>query len=158
ALEQELPPLPSDVRVVHDRRPGRGPLEGLLAGHTALSEDVDAAYATSCDVPLLVPAFVRRMTDLLGDYSIAVPMFGGFHHPLSAVYRKSVIGTIEELLVEQRFRPVFLFEKVATRVVLPEELMDVDPQLATLENLNRPEDYRAALMRAGFTTEASEAG
>src|SRR5262245_8712089 len=49
AHEQELPPLPADVPaeviVARDRRPDRGPLEGLLAGLSALPADVEAAYA-----------------------------------------------------------------------------------------------------------------
>jgi molybdopterin-guanine dinucleotide biosynthesis protein A len=147
---QELPGLPRDVIVARDRREGRGPLEGLLAGLSALPADVACAYATSCDVPFLVPAFVRRMFELLGDYSIAVPASGGFQHPLSAVYRPSVIPAIEALLAADRMRPVFLFDAVPTRVVEESELTDVDPALDTLKNLNYPEDYLAALKQAGF--------
>src|SRR5436309_15208671 len=70
---QELPPLPEDVVLARDRREGRGPLEGLAAGLAALPAECDAAYATSCDVPLLRPAFVRRMIELHAGYEIAVP-------------------------------------------------------------------------------------
>src|SRR5262245_33211597 len=65
APRQSLPELPPDAILVRDRREGRGPLEGLLAGLSALPKSIDAAYATSCDVPLLVPAFVERMMALL---------------------------------------------------------------------------------------------
>src|SRR5262245_46014463 len=74
APRQELPDLGVEVITARDRHEGRGPLEGLLAGLSALPADVDAAYATSCDVPLLVPAFVRRMFELLGDHAAAVPV------------------------------------------------------------------------------------
>lgn len=147
---QELPELPREVIVVRDQREGRGPLEGLLAGLSALPESIDAAYATSCDAPLLVPAFVRRMTELLGDHQIAVPQSDGFHHPLAAVYRRSVLNTIESLLAADRLRPVFLFDAIPTRVVQAEELMDVDPELSSLVNLNHPAEYLAALARAGL--------
>jgi molybdopterin-guanine dinucleotide biosynthesis protein A len=151
---QELPPwskaASTEIIVARDRREGRGPLEGLLAGLSALPEDVEAAYATSCDVPFLSAAFVNRMFDLLGDHAIAVPASGGYHHPLSAVYRRSVIGSIEELLAADRMRPVFLFDAVATRRVEEQELTDVDPGLDTLKNLNHPADYLAALEQAGF--------
>ena len=60
AADQELPELPADVIVTRDEREGRGPLEGLRAGLKALTDAVDAAYVTSCDVPLLVPGFVGR--------------------------------------------------------------------------------------------------
>ena len=73
----------------------------MSAGLTALPDDVEAAYATSCDVPLLVPAFVRRMFELLGDHAAAVPVSDGFQHPLSAVYRRSLVDVIDELLASR---------------------------------------------------------
>jgi molybdopterin-guanine dinucleotide biosynthesis protein A len=150
APDQELPELPGEVIVARDRRPGRGPLEGLLAGLTALPAEVAAAYATSCDVPLLVPDFVRRMFDLLGEHSAAVPVSGGFQHPLAAVYRRGLVDVIEALLAAERMRPAFLFDTVSTRRVEEPEWIDVDPRSDTLKNLNHPADYQAALAEAGF--------
>src|SRR5207249_4818188 len=65
APDQDLPPLPAEVFVVRDEEKGRGPLQGLSAGLHALTGRADAAYASSCDVPFLNPAFVRRMIELL---------------------------------------------------------------------------------------------
>ena len=84
---QELPDLPAGVSVARDAREGRGPLEGLAAGLSAVGDRVDAVYATSCDVPLLVPAFIEQMFSLLAAHDIAVPRDGKFYHPLAAVYR-----------------------------------------------------------------------
>ena len=69
AADQQLPDLPPDILVTRDERDGRGPLEGLRVGLTALASHVDAAFATSCDVPLLAPEFVRRMIAELGEHS-----------------------------------------------------------------------------------------
>jgi molybdopterin-guanine dinucleotide biosynthesis protein A len=147
---QELPALADELIVARDRSEGRGPLDGLLAGLKALPADVEAAYVTACDVPFLAPAFVRRMFELLGDHAIAVPVSSGFHHPLSAVYRPTLVAVIEALLAADRLRPAYLFDTVSTRHVEPKELVDVDPQLATLQNLNHPHEYLAALRQAGF--------
>jgi molybdopterin-guanine dinucleotide biosynthesis protein A len=148
---QDVPPLPPGVSVVRDAEQGRGPLQGLAAGLTALVGRADAAYASSCDVPLLRPAFVRRMVELLGDHAVCVPDVGGFRHPLAAVYRVELAEVAARLLGEGRSRPAFLFELAATRVVRPEELDDVDPHAESLRNLNSPEEYAAALaaLRAG---------
>lgn len=160
AADQVLPDLPDSVTIARDRRPGLGPLEGLAAGLSAIKDrteedSIEAVYATSCDVPLLVPAFVSRMFELLDnhdidDYDIVVPRDGKFHHPLAAVYRTSVLPHVEQLLADERMRPAFLFDAVNTRKVPVEELRDVDPDLLTLENLNQREDYLAALRLAGF--------
>ena len=145
AADQVLPPLPADVIVARDEREARGPLEGLRAGLKALPASMDAAYVTSCDVPLLVPAFVEHMLGLLGGHDIAVMEIDGFTHPLSAVYRRSVLPHVESLLAEDRLRPVFLFDAVKTLRVSPDEMRPVDPDLRTLRNLNTKEDYEAAL-------------
>ena len=65
------------MQVVRDRHPDRGPLEGLATGLAALEPAIEAAYVTGCDVPLLVPAFVTRVMDLLGDRDCAVPCIDG---------------------------------------------------------------------------------
>ncbi len=149
AADQTLPPLDADVIITRDERGERGPLEGLRAGLKALPADVDCAYVTSCDVPLLEPGFVRQMIDFTRGYDVAVVEIDGFAHPLSAVYRRTVLPYVEELLAEDRLRPVFLFELVRTRRVRPDEIT-ADPGLYTLRNLNTPEDYRRALADAGF--------
>jgi molybdopterin-guanine dinucleotide biosynthesis protein A len=146
APAQEIPPLPPEIRIVHDEEKGRGPLQGLAAGLTALQGQANAAYMSSCDVPFLQPAFVRRLIDLLADWSICVPRVGDYHHPLAAVYLMSVLEPVRRLLAENRLRPFFLLETVPTRVVEADELADVDPTLQSLRNLNTPEDYEAALV------------
>lgn len=149
AVDQELPALPRDVIVTRDEREARGPLEGLRAGLKALPPDVEAAYVTSCDVPLLVPNFVRQMLDLARGYDVAVMEIDGFTHPLSAVYRRTTLPVVEDLLAHDRLRPVFLFDAVKTRRVRPDE-MTADPELRTLRNLNTREDYERALVEAGL--------
>jgi molybdopterin-guanine dinucleotide biosynthesis protein A len=150
ARDQSLPQLPDNVAVTRDEREQRGPLEGLRAGLKALPDSVEVAYITSCDVPLLEPAFVERMVELLGDHDIAVMEIDGFPHPLSAVYRRDTLPHVEALLEKDRLRPVFLFDAARTRRVQPEEMLSVDPQLRTLRNLNTREDYLAALSEAGY--------
>jgi molybdopterin-guanine dinucleotide biosynthesis protein A len=149
APEQDLPPLPSDEQIVRDEEKGRGPLQGLAAGLNALQGHADAAYASSCDVPFLRPAFVRRMIELLGSQQVCVPFVDDYYHPLAAVYRVEVLEIVRKLLQENRLRPAFLFDAAPTRVVCADELNDVDPTFATLRNLNTPEDYEQALRDAG---------
>jgi molybdopterin-guanine dinucleotide biosynthesis protein A len=150
APNQSLPAVSGDVLIVRDTREYRGPLEGLATGLHALVERVDAVYATACDVPLLVPAFVDHMFELLDDFDIAVPFDGQHHHPLAAIYRTTVLPEIQKLLDADRLRPRFLFDEVRTREVPVDDLRAVDPRLSTLENLNYEENYRNALALAGF--------
>ncbi|OHB66532.1 MAG: hypothetical protein A2V70_05240 [Planctomycetes bacterium RBG_13_63_9] len=149
-IGQELPELPPEIAVVHDRRPNRGPLEGLRAGLHALIDQADAAFVTACDVPLLRPEFVRRMVELSVGHEITVAQKDGFDHPLAAVYRVAVLPHVEAFLAAGRLRPAFLFDAVTTRRVRKHELIDVDPGLHSLANVNSPAAYRAALAAAGL--------
>jgi molybdenum cofactor guanylyltransferase len=150
AVDQELPALPASVIVTRDEREGRGPLEGLRAGLKTLPPEVEGAYVTSCDVPLLVPGFVGQMLDLTEGFDIAVMEIDGFAHPLSAVYCRTTLPYVEDLLAQDRLRPAFLFDAVRTRRVTAAEITS-DPDLRTLRNLNTPEDYERALADAGIT-------
>lgn len=152
AAGQEVPPLPESVRVARDRRDDRGPLEGLAVGLGVLRDQADAAFVTTCDVPLLVPALVRKMIDLAArrEADVLMPHVDGFDQPLSAVYRTSVLPHVERLLADGQLRPAYLFDAVPTRRVAADELTGVDPELDSLLNVNRPEDYETALRRAGI--------
>jgi molybdopterin-guanine dinucleotide biosynthesis protein A len=125
-------------------------LQGLHAGLLAIQAQVDAVFATSCDVPLLQPAFVKRMIEELGDNAVAVPVEDGFHHPLAAVYRVSVLPHIEEMLAAENLRPRKLYDRVPTKLVSVDELRTVDAEMLSLKNLNHPADYIEALRLAGF--------
>jgi molybdopterin-guanine dinucleotide biosynthesis protein A len=150
APEQLVPSLPEGVEIARDALAHQGPLQGLATGLAAIGGRVDAVFATGCDAPLLVPAFIRRMFELLGDFDIVVPFDGEHHHPLAAVYRPAGLPLAEELLNSGQFSPQGLFDAAHTRKVPVDELRDVDPELHTLKNLNQAQDYLDALAIAGF--------
>jgi molybdopterin-guanine dinucleotide biosynthesis protein A len=150
ARDQDLPPLPAGVEITRDEYDSLGPLAGLAAGLAALRGHAEAAYATSCDAPLLRPEFVRHMIAALGDYDLAIPREAARRHPLAAVYRVSLESTIRGLISQNRLRLVDLPEHCRAREIDPAELRAVDPELLSLRNANTPGDYAAALEAAGF--------
>jgi len=150
ASEQDLPSLPQDVITIRDDEAYQGPLAGLAAGLTALQPYVTAAYASSCDVPFLEPAFVRRIYEQLNDHDLVMPQDADHHHPLAAVYRTSLAEIIRELLEAGQFRPVALLGRCRAKVIDVNELRPVDPDLRSLRNLNTREEYERALMDAGL--------
>jgi molybdopterin-guanine dinucleotide biosynthesis protein A len=146
---QSLPMLPDSVRVAHDPETGGGPLVGLAAGLAELPPGVDAVYVTGCDMPLVVPAFVSRMFDLLGEASIVAPHDGQLWHPLAAVYRVEVRDIVQALLAARRTSLIALLEAAGARRVSADDLRQVDPQLLSLVSCNTADEYAAALLRAG---------
>jgi molybdenum cofactor guanylyltransferase len=154
AQGQELPEFPLGVLVARDEYEALGPLAGLAAGLKVLSEFVEAAYVSSCDAPLLKPAWVRRMIELLEtagpETDLVIPRDGKYHHPLAAVYRTRIEPTVRALIEEGQLRPYFLLERVRAREIDVAALRDVDPDLSSLRNTNTPEEYALALRDAGF--------
>lgn len=149
---QSLPALDRAVEVVADEREGRGPLQGIAAGLGAIGNRAAAAYVSSTDVPLLHPAFVRRVLGALDDHvDVVLPVLGGYRQPLAAAYRVGLLATVEALIAADRMRPAFLFEEsrvlqLDDRALLRETaLARLDPELASVRNLNEPADYHQAL-------------
>src|SRR6185312_14218958 len=148
---QELPALHSSIEVLSDAREGRGPLQGLAAGLAALAGRAEVAYASSTDVPLLHPAFMRCVIAAVrADVDVVLPEIHGFRQPLSAAYRTSLLPEVEALIAADKLKPAFLFERCRVRrlddaaMLGDASLAAGDPELASVRNLNEPTDYEEA--------------
>jgi molybdopterin-guanine dinucleotide biosynthesis protein A len=153
---QGLPGLPPDVEVVDDPVAGRGPLQGILTGLTAVAGRAPVALVCAVDLPLLHPAFLHRLArELRADAAldVALPVALGHAQPLAAAYRTAVAPLVAELLDAGRLRAGGLFERA--RVLTLDEaalladpvLAAVDPRLDSLHDVNTPEEYREARAR-----------
>lgn len=147
-VAREDQPVVGDFQVARDPAEGLGPLAGLVAGLGAMA--AERAFVTSCDVPLLKPAYVSRLLELSRGHPIAVPVVGEHTMVTSAVYSREVLPVAEDLLRKRRLRPLFLIEAFDARIVREAELREVDPELESLRDCNTPEAYRDALLAAGL--------
>lgn len=132
------------TRLVRDAVPGRGPMEGLLAGLKAARHDVCAVIA--CDIPEVSVPFLRRLIrEAAAGYEAVVPVSAdGLMEPLFAVYRRTAAPYMEKLLASGRRSLLPLFETANTfRYPLLNS--------ARLKNLNTPEEYRAYLESVALT-------
>jgi molybdopterin-guanine dinucleotide biosynthesis protein A len=153
APAQPLPALPPDVCVLDDPREGVGPLQGLAAGlGAAAAQGATAVFVCSTDMPFLHPAFVRRVLHgLRAGVDVAMPVAHGHPQPLAAAYRTTLAADVARwvdhgertLTTVAARRPVALLH--AHDLLADAALAAADPRLTSLHNLNRPEDYRAAL-------------
>ena len=148
---QELPELHPSIEVVSDAREGRGPLQGLAAGLEAIGDRAEVAYASSTDVPLLHPAFIRRVIEaFIADVDVVLPEVHGFRQPLAAAYRTRLLGEVEGLIAADKLKPAFLFERCRVlrlddaAMLRDAALAAADPGLASVRNLNEPGDYAQA--------------
>lgn len=154
--DQKLPPLPSGTLVARDPIAHQGPLRGLQVGLSALRSKVSAAYVTSCDVPFLRSELVGYLQHQLGAHDLVVVKDSQFIHPLNAVYRTELEERISGLLDIGKRRPRDLIEAVRANLIGIESLREVDSELESFININTPEEYEAALVRASRGVDTRE--
>jgi molybdopterin-guanine dinucleotide biosynthesis protein A len=149
---QVFPELPPNTTFKTDPVEGRGPLAGLATGLEAIGADTSLVYATATDAPFLAPGWVARLADLIGDADLVIPRIEGQLYPLAALYRRETIRPIVRSLRDCGCsRLLDLADAARSREVGTDELLAVDPDLATLKGVNTPDEYRAALLRAGVS-------
>jgi molybdenum cofactor guanylyltransferase len=148
---QDLPVIHPSVEVVEDAREGRGPLQGLAAGLAAIGDRAEVAYVSSTDVPLLHPAFIRRVVGgFTADIDVVLPEIHGFRQPLSAGYRTRLLPEVEGLVDDDKLKPAFLFDRCRVlrlddaAMLRDKRLAAFDPGLDSVRNLNEPSDYEKA--------------
>ncbi|HEV8648226.1 MAG TPA: molybdenum cofactor guanylyltransferase [Actinomycetes bacterium] len=151
---QALPELGPEVELVEDPREGLGPLQGLAAGLAATASRAEAAFVCSTDLPFLHPAFVRRVLRALdGGVEIALPVALGFPQPLAAAYRTTLAPDVARLVADGQLRPAFLLRDHAVvrldeaALLADPVLARLDPELASVVNVNDPAEYEAARAR-----------
>jgi molybdopterin-guanine dinucleotide biosynthesis protein A len=142
-----------DLTEVADIYPDCGSLGGLYAGLSAATSDY--VFAVACDMPLVNLVLVRRMISLSEGFDVVVPRTCPentaegepklvYLEPLHAVYGKSCLNHMEELLGRKELRIFDLFDKVMVRYVEADEIRAVDPDMLSFFNVNTPADLERA--------------
>lgn len=126
-----------------DLLPGRGPLGGLYTGLTLCESTF--GFLTACDMPFLNSLVIHAMVNAVrsGD-SVIVPRIRGRLHPLHAIYSRSCLPFIKELLEQDDLKIINLFSMVAIKEIPESEFVALDPTLRFVMNLNTPEDVAKA--------------
>ncbi|MCH7835625.1 MAG: molybdenum cofactor guanylyltransferase [Chloroflexi bacterium] len=130
------------VRFVADLAPGRGPLAGVQAGLTAATAEF--ALVVACDMPFLNPHLLSYMAGLPRRYQALVPRIAGRWHPAHAIYARSCLPVIEELLAKRSSSMRELLSRLDVRELPEEELRRYDTQGLSLFNVNEPRDLERA--------------
>lgn len=130
------------VRRLADSWPGEGPLAGL---HAALGVSADGVFVLACDLPFVDSATVREVAAALeDDDDAAIAVSRESRQPLCGRYRRSCLEAIEVLRRDGRRSMNALLESIRVREVAVGQrdgAAGIDP----LMNVNRPDEYRAAV-------------
>jgi molybdopterin-guanine dinucleotide biosynthesis protein A len=131
------------ARMVADRRPGLGPLAGMLAGFAAAKQR--HVWVVACDLPDIEPALGGLLLALAGDYEAVVPRPEQEPEGVCALYVRELAPRIEALLESGQRSIKSLLDRSAVRYLTSDELRAVDPQLRSFRNINTPTDYETWL-------------
>jgi molybdopterin-guanine dinucleotide biosynthesis protein A len=133
------------VAVVNDHGPpGRGPLAGIEAALAALAADEDAVVCVASDMPFLSPAALALLRDEAPSAAAVLPRVGGHVEPLFARYGRACLAPVQAALAGGHLRTGAALTGVAVHWLAESDLRAVDPELATLVNVNTPADLAAA--------------
>jgi molybdopterin-guanine dinucleotide biosynthesis protein A len=140
----EAIPCSSAVRIktVADIYPGKGPLVGIYSGLIASSNS--QAIVVGCDMPFLNVSLLKYMNQTLGDSDVALPRIGKMIEPLCAVYSKSCLAPIQNLLEQDERQIRRLFSMVKVRYVEEDEIDRFDPEHLSFFNVNSQDDLERA--------------
>jgi len=132
----------SGARVIADGIPGRGPLSGLHAGLQAATSD--RALLVAVDMPFLSVPLLRHLSQLEPNADAVVPEVAGNVEPLLAVYARTCLPAVEDLLTRDGASMRDLLQRMDTYLVPEAEIRSFDPSGLSWFNLNTPEDVDRA--------------
>ncbi len=132
----------SNLRVVTDIYPGKGPLGGIYTGMKVSATFLNLVVAA--DMPFLNRALLSYMLGLANDVDLVAPRVGGQVEPLHAVYARSCLAQIEQMLKEGELGVHKLFSRVNVRYVDEDEIKRFDPEQRSFFNVNTEGDLRIA--------------
>jgi molybdopterin-guanine dinucleotide biosynthesis protein A len=140
----EAIPCSSAVRIktVADIYPGKGPLAGIYSGLIASSSS--RAIVVGCDTPFLSVGLLEYMTQICSTLDVVVPRIKKEVEPLCAVYSRSCLAPIQELLEQNELRISELFRMVKVKYVEEDEINSFDPEHLSFFNINSQDDLERA--------------
>lgn len=130
------------VEFLEDDRSVQGPLTGLARGLSA--SQAPWSFVVGCDMPLILPRVIHRMTESLGQGEVLAPHLGGYHQPLHAYYSRSCLPHAEELLDQGITSLRALLSVCQVRSLYPADFLDIDPDLRSFKDIDTLSDYQAA--------------
>lgn len=131
-----------DARVVPDVIPHQGPLSGI---HSALTHAMNEyVFVVACDMPFVNSDVAAYLSAQREGYDCVVPVIRSYPEPLYAVYGKTCLEPVTELLTSGHRRVSDLFSMVRVKYIAEREISDLGEPGKIFFNVNYPEDWALA--------------
>jgi molybdopterin-guanine dinucleotide biosynthesis protein A len=142
----------SPAKTVVDLYSGKGPLAGIYTGLVHSSNDRNLAVA--CDMPFLNTALLYYMIDISADFDVVIPRIGDYREPLHAVYSRSCLRPLEDLLNKDSLKISDLLDLVRVKYMEKDEIERFDPGHLSFFNINTGADLERARILASQETDS----
>ena len=119
-----------------DLIPGLGPLGGVYTGLEMTTNET--GFFVACDMPFLNPGLILHMVELRGSYDAVVPRIGRLLEPLHALYSRSCLPAIKDLIRCREYQIFLFYPRIRVRYLEKEGIQAFDPQLRVFFNINAP--------------------
>ncbi len=138
-------------RVVSDVLPNAGSLGGVYSA--LLAAENEFCLVLGCDMPLVNQELLGYMANLPRDYEALVPVLEDdrshqgemiTYETLHAIYRRSIVPTIEARIRSSHLKIADLLTDVRLRQVDEHTIRHFDPDLRTFLNVNTPDEFAEA--------------
>jgi len=129
-------------RIVPDITPGKGALGGIYTGLVHASND--RCFCVAADMPFLHMPLIRHMIERSPEGDVIIPRTSDGLHPLHAIYAKNCRKPIEALLSTGDLKIIDFFPEVTVIYLSEGEILQYDPLLRSLINVNTEDDLRRA--------------
>jgi len=117
---------------------GVGPMGGFFAGFSRLSEEL--VFVAGCDMPFLNAELIKHMLEKDAGSGVAIVEDDGRCEPLHALYPRVESLTILAELMPTRHKLSGLIDRLNMEEIPVDEIRQIDPELASLANINTPGD------------------
>ncbi|WP_196493694.1 molybdenum cofactor guanylyltransferase [Ornithinibacillus caprae] len=130
------------VPLIHDRYRDKGPLAGMEAALHHV--DADRFIVSACDTPFIDARVYQFLLDQMEKHDAVVPVFNNRLHPLSGIYKRTILPHVEKLLENDRLSIRKLFDHIDVKMIDEFGNLSYDTLNKHFFNMNNPSDYETA--------------
>ena len=126
---------------------GLGPIGGIYTGLEAIKDE--KGFFVACDMPFINEDLVRYIVGVSYSFDVVVPKIDWRIEPLHALYSKSCLPTIKDLIASNIYQIRKTFQTLHVRYVDETEIKSHDPQMRSFMNINRQNELLDIMKSSG---------
>lgn len=136
--EEVLKDFLSKIKIVKDKNPYDGPLNGIVSAYQWLNND--KIFIATVDTPLLEERLIDLYKDLIKEYDCVIPDIDGKLQPLNTIYTKKALEKAISVYKEKKSLMAWI-ESLNCLKISKEYIEKFDKNLGSYFSVNTPENY-----------------